>query len=167
VRSDRSAPLVNRATQGLYQPGGLLAWLGLGAGNWAPRDPLGLGRAVPFELDNAVVPFPATPTYSETIGQGALRVTPLRIAATAASLTAGRPVTPTLAAGALAQAESDAVPLRVLEFPALVFAEIGPAKHVGWLVDLDGGRVIVVALEQAAPDAARLRAAGVALRAAP
>ncbi len=106
LRSDPSAPLVNRATQGLYQPGALLQWMAVAGLEpittsvpaWDSIDRFDLGKPVPFELDNAFVPYPATANYSETIGQGSLRVTPLRIAAVAAAFAAGHAVTPTLTA---------------------------------------------------------------------
>ena len=169
LRADTQAPLLNRATQGLYQPGPLLQWLySVAAGSpltdttrWDPLDRFDLGRPVPFELDNAHTPYPASGTYSETIGQGTLRVTPLRVAVTVAGLIAGRPVTPTLMAKQRAPAHlsphvgGDVA--SALSQPVIHFAQAGRNQYVGWLIARITQKsmsasateaVLVVALEQ-------------------
>jgi hypothetical protein len=168
LRVDPNAPLINRATQGLYQPGGLLQWLvkiqEQRAKNQEPRldsswllalGSLDLDKPVPFELKNEAVPLPATPTYSETIGQGQLRVTPLRIAATVASLAAGQPITPTLLTATLPPAILQPENLQADTF--ITFAPISKDLHVGWLVQVKGDLVSVIAMEQAMPDESALR----------
>jgi cell division protein FtsW (lipid II flippase) len=162
LRAAPAAPLVNRATQGLYQPGELLAWLFSLHGadpadlsTWrTTADALGLGARVPFELPNEAVPLPATATYSETIGQGALRVTPLRVAASVASLVAGRPVTPTLIARPFEP--SRASPVRN-PAPFTGYAQIADNLFVGWHVRVRGNWVIVLALEVPHADHPALR----------
>ncbi len=168
VRADVRAPLLNRATQGLYQPGPLLQWLyQIAAGSpltntplWDPLDRFELGRPVPFELDNTHTPYPASGTYSETIGQGTLRVTPLRVAVTVAGLIAGRPVTPTLRAhtAPLPKASNSstqhahAKSTIHLKRPVIHFAQSGNNQYVGWLIMQtplpDSGAALVIALEQ-------------------
>ncbi|MGQ9904808.1 MAG: FtsW/RodA/SpoVE family cell cycle protein [Anaerolineae bacterium] len=169
LRADTQAPLLNRATQGLYQPGPLLQWLySIAAGSpltnttrWDPLDRFDLGQPVPFELDNAYTAYPASGAYSETIGQGTLRITPLRVAATVAGLIAGRPVTPTLATKQGAPAH---LPPHVggnvasaLSQPVIHFAQAGRNQYVGWLIARITQKsmsasateaVLVVALEQ-------------------
>ncbi len=153
LRTDPNAPLVNRATQGLYQPGVLLAWLfSLHGANvadplrWhATAEALKLSTPVPFELPNAAVPLPATVTFSETLGQGSLRVTPLRVAASVAEIIAGQPVTPTLIAGD-AHLLVDRLP-KLQPPPFTGHAQIADNQFVGWHVRADAQRVIVLALE--------------------
>jgi len=152
LRADPGAPLVNRATQGLYQPGPLLAWL-FSLREADPADfrhwqttaqALGLGARVPFELPNEAVPLPVNITYSETLGQGHLRVTPLRVAVSVAEVIAGQPVTPTLIA-------RDAAPVNrppaIQPLPFTGQAQIANDRFVGWHVRADEQRVIVLALE--------------------
>ncbi len=189
LRTAEQAPLLNRATQGLYQPGPLLRWLyqleaqaapsqissarapkAMRSGSdfirwdWDAGDRFRLGQPVPFELDNAHTPYPAAATYSETIGQGALRVTPLRVAVTVGGLIAGRPITPTLTwipdrmRGGGARLD--------LRKPAVHFAQAGRNQYVGWLVmqlpdsTTRGGfksPLLVIALEQPHASASPLR----------
>ena len=168
LRADRRAPLLNRVTQGLYQPGPLLQWLyrQSGAGvepatsagfEWDRADRFSLGQPAPFELENASVPYPASGTYSETIGQGALRITPLRVTVATAALVAGRPVTPTLIhSDGHDDVKAHTLPRLDLSEPVIHFAQIGKDQHVGWLIMASDERVIVVALEQAGVDPARL-----------
>jgi cell division protein FtsI/penicillin-binding protein 2 len=171
LRTDPNAPLINRTTQGLYQPGMMLRWLAenkvASAKNQESRlDPswllalgsLNLDKPVPFELKNEAVPLPATATYSETIGQGQLRVTPLRIAATVASLSAGQPITPTLLKGQSSDLQQSNSQKRNLQPDTFItFAPISKDLHVGWLVQVKGDFVIVIALEQSMPDEPALR----------
>lgn len=174
LRQDPNAPLVNRATQGLYQPGMLLQWLleikepriknqegdATDAQSWLlALGSLRLHERVPFELPNEAVPLPVSATYSETIGQGALRVTPLRIATTAATLAAGKAVTPTLLMTDNSRPnDSYSAQSSVLGHPSFItFAQIGPDRHVGWFVHISDERVTVIALEQRTPDEAALR----------
>jgi cell division protein FtsW (lipid II flippase) len=158
LRTRADAPLLNRATQGLYQPGSLLRWLYSGAkdtssqplGIWDTSDYFHLSQTVPFELNNSSVPYPASGTYSETLGQGTLRLTPLRVAVSAASLAAGSTVTPTLTyhptpASAGARLPKVATELKVL-------AQISQNTHVGWYVRIDRTKVTVLALEMNQPD---------------
>jgi cell division protein FtsI/penicillin-binding protein 2 len=119
---------------------------------------LNLDKPVPFELKNEAVPLPATATYSETIGQGQLRVTPLRIAATVASLSAGQPITPTLLKGQSSDLQQSNSQKRNLQSDTFItFAPISKDLHVGWLVQVKGDFVIVIALEQSVPDEPALR----------
>jgi len=183
LTSDPFAPLVNRTTQGLYQPGALLSWMvtsqaarHMPTGN-GPRDKrpdqgpeastwrqalaiFSLDQPLPFELPNQAVPYPATLTVSETLGQGTLRVTPLRIAAVAAQLATGEPMTPTLEM-------SRALPRRpVLPVPSITtFARISADRFVGWLVQMVDTRVIVVAIEMPDRDASTLERVAQAARA--
>jgi cell division protein FtsW (lipid II flippase) len=165
LRSMSDAPLLNRATQGLYQPGALLAWLyanehgikqttSLEVLKWDPNDRFELGKSVAFELDNASVTYPATGTYSETIGQGTLRVTPLRIAVTAAWLAAGQPVVPRITF-----AESTThIPARPSEIRAEYtgLAQSSTGKYVGWYVGIDDQVVTVLTLESQTDSASLL-----------
>jgi cell division protein FtsW (lipid II flippase) len=163
LRMSADAPLLNRATQGLYQPGGLLQWLvktdnAKTETSWLlALGSLGFDKPVPFELKNEALPLPATATYSETIGQGQLRVTPLRIATTVATLTANQLITPTL----LKTRPDDLRPddLRPDDLTSDTFITFAPfgVLHVGWLVQVKGDLVMVIALEQRTPDAPALR----------
>ncbi len=158
LRDDPAAPLINRATQGLYQPGTLLQWLarlrasgGAGQGDsgasWlSTLASLKLDERAPFELPNAAVPLPVTATYSETIGQGQLRVTPLRVAASLAALAADRPVTPTLVAASNEPVGAPAA-LRTSPSPFTDYAQIADNRFVGWHARIEGDLVIVLALE--------------------
>ncbi|MCS7062045.1 MAG: FtsW/RodA/SpoVE family cell cycle protein, partial [Anaerolineae bacterium] len=175
LRADARAPLLNRVTQALYQPGRLLQWLyeaesGRPRGQaWDASDRFRLGQPVPFELENAYTPYPSTVTYSETIGQGQLRITPLRVAVAVAELLAGRLVTPTLSKRI---SESSAVNLPAagakidLRQPLVFFAQNGPRQFVGWLIMAIDGRVVVIGLEQSDTSATRLRAIAAQMRAA-
>ena len=162
LRAAPAAPLVNRATQGLYQPGELLAWLFSLHGadptdllTWrATADALALGMRVPFELPNEAVPLPARATYSETIGQGTLRVTPLRVAASVASLVAGRPVTPTVTARL---ADPSRASPALTPAPFTGYAQIADNLFVGWHVHVRDRWVIVLALEVPHTDHPALR----------
>jgi len=152
LRADPNAPLINRATQGLYQPGTLLAWLfnlrgasPVDLSRWrTTAEALKLNAHVPFELPNAAVPLPVTTTFSETIGQGSLRVTPLRVAASVAEIIAGQPVTPTLIAS---NAHPSDRPPKLQPPPFTGQAQIADSKFVGWHVRVDARHVIVLALE--------------------
>ncbi|BCX02484.1 MAG: hypothetical protein KatS3mg053_0422 [Candidatus Roseilinea sp.] len=168
LRTDPDAPLVNRATQGLYQPGMLLQWL-IEAKNSqsltinhqssfiAHLSSLDLHKPVPFELPNEATPLPATTTYSETIGQGQLRVTPLRVATSLAALVAGRPVTPTLIAGSPARHDMTPTVGHVTVRPFRGFAQIADNRFVGWHARTAGDLVIVLALEMPMRDHPALR----------
>jgi hypothetical protein len=158
LRTDPDAPLVNRATQGLYQPGELLPWLM--EMQYVMRDTrhgessfishlssLQLHQPVPFELPNEAVPLPASATYSETIGQGTLRVTPLRVAASLATLVAGTPVTPTLLAASSNSPSKQAAASASTIAPFTGYAQSASDQFVGWHVRVDSNRVIVLALE--------------------
>lgn len=180
LRQDPNAPLVNRATQGLYQPGMLLQWFlkikaprdksqeenASDSQSWLlALDSLHLHERVPFELPNEAVPLPVSATYSETIGQGALRVTPLRVATTAASLAAGRAVTPTLLWNGESQVPAvDQLQPLASHSPFVTFAQIGPDQYVGWFVHIGDERVTVIALEQQTPDEAALQRVAEAAR---
>lgn len=172
LRSDPNAPLVNRATQGLYQPGMLLQWLAehqepgrknqnvTNQNDWLlTLGALNLDEPVPFELKNEAVRLPATATYSETIGQGQLRVTPLRIAATVAGIVAQQPIRPTLISVQSAKSPPVNEPLDTF----ITFAPISKNLHVGWLVQVNGDLVTVVALEQQTPDERVLRSVAQAI----
>jgi len=162
LRAVPASPLLNRATQGLYQPGELLAWMfGLYAASpadlstWrAMADALGLAARVPFELPNEAVPLPAMATYSETVGQGTLRVTPLRVAASLAPLVAGRPVTPTLI---FRSADPGRMSPALHPPPFTGYAQIADNLFVGWHVRVRDNRLIVLALELPRTDHPALR----------
>jgi cell division protein FtsW (lipid II flippase) len=142
------APLLNRVTQGLYQPGPLLAWLYNGDANAFARDAddrFELSKRVAFELETLSVPYPATRTYSETIGQGSLRVTPLRVAL-AAIARGGVPVpTPTLLAS---RVPGLSVPPGALQ-PGVfeTRAQTARDQDVIWRVEIDDRHVTVTAIE--------------------
>lgn len=167
LRADPNAPLVNRATQGLYQPGMLLQWLTEVQSSVANHQSsainhqssfiahlasLDLHQPASFELPNEARPLPATATYSETIGQGQLRVTPLRVATSLAALVAGRPVTPTLIAGALTERGEMPAAKRITVRPFSGFAQIADNQFVGWHARVVGDLVIVLALEMPTRD---------------
>ena len=167
LRARADAPLINRATQGLYQPGALLQWLYSGAKdassnpsqavlNWDASDRFQLGKSVPFELENASVPYPVTATYTETLGQGTLRLTPLRVAVSAASLAVGAPVTPTLTYHP-GHANLDSITPKVTS-QVTVLAQISQKTHVGWYVKIDKTMVVVLALEMNQPSIETLNA---------
>jgi cell division protein FtsW (lipid II flippase) len=154
TRSD--APLLNRATQGLYQPGTLLYWMynpgaspdivaGVQPVQWDSTDKYSLGKPLSFELENAFVAYPVTVTYSETIGQGTLRVTPLRIAITAAELERGNAVIPTVTLQAKQGAAAYKPRLPVTKVST--FAQISQVRRVGWYVSITAQYVTVLALE--------------------
>ena len=146
LRNAQDAPLLNRTTQALYQPGPLLQWLYKttpAAFVWDTHDTLSLGKPLTFELPNSFVPWPTTATFSETIGQGQLRVTPLRIAFTLAHRSNPALESPTLIA-ARTHATSIA-PLPDLNFETV--AQIGPRHFVVWRVRCNGYVVRVSAEE--------------------
>ncbi|MCS6773828.1 MAG: FtsW/RodA/SpoVE family cell cycle protein [Anaerolineae bacterium] len=153
LRDDTRAPLLNRATQGLYQPGALLQWLldlqrqrGNPATDFASQvRSLSLDRPVRFELPNAATPLPTTVTYSETIGQGQLRVSPLRVAVSTAELVAGQPVTPTLLAPT---APAQPAQAKLHPEPFVGRAQIADNRHVLWHVEVDQVTITVLAIEQ-------------------
>ncbi len=158
LRARSDAPLVNRATQGLYQPGALLSWIyseGKDASptdplpHWDPQDRFHLGQPVPFELPNASVPYPATSTYSETIGQGTLRLSPLRVAVTVAGFAANEPVTPTLILTKTQVQLVERPPHIATRFSGL--AQTSQATRVGWYVRIAGWHVTVLAVEISGP----------------
>jgi len=158
LRTDPDAPLVNRATQGLYQPGELLPWLvemqhlmrdtrHRESSFISHLSSLQLNLPVPFDLPNEAVRLPASATYSETLGQGTLRLTPLRVAASLAVLVAGAPITPTLLAPSSNGASNDVASRASTIAPFTGYAQIAGKQFVGWHVRVDGDRVIVLALE--------------------
>ncbi len=149
LRRDPSAPLLNRATQGLYQPGALLEWLLNLRGLPATSDSLAaLGWHQPLSLfdDVARSELPAHTTISETQGQGSFRAVPLRVAVTVAEVVAGKPVVPTLYA---VSTVVPALPARYLEnqLPFESRAVAGPGREVWWHVRLEGDHVIVMVSE--------------------
>ena len=173
LKARADAPLIDRATQGLYQPGALLGWMAehIVLAENAKMDRTGqatyrettarfdLGETVPFELENAAVPYSATATYSDTIGQGQLRITPLRVATVAASIAAGKAVTPRLTYMLPANApisapetsshpQQSTAPGRVPVTTMTTFAEMGAGQFVGWHVQAGMHYVLVIALEQ-------------------
>ncbi len=169
LRNDPFAPLVNRATQGLYQPGDLLRWLAsqqdpkietqesraTAAQSWLlALSALNLDKPVPFELQNQSVPLPVSMTLSETLGQGMLRVTPLRVAAATAQLITGSPITPTVLFSKTALNSSSVAVTPIAPFTT--FAPISANAVVGWRVVVVGTRIIVVAIEMSEPNAERL-----------
>jgi len=168
LRDDKNAPLLNRVTQGLYQPGSLLPALYADLQTAAVTPPLsntiplsGFGQlhalnlhlTVTFELANSITPFPQTTTLSETLGQGNLRVTPLRVAATCAALLAGRPITLSL----LAPAQNTALLNEAATHNGtcnhhLGYADIGVGQRAVWLVSphLTEPWLLVLVIEQSA-----------------
>lgn len=146
LRTAPNAPLLNRATQALYQPGRLLPWLYRAAPNsftWDTTDRLGLSRPISFELPTATTPWPSA-SFSETIGQGELRLTPLHVAVAVA-----RRANPALTSATLiaerASSAANVAPLPAEQFTAV--AQIGPRRFVHWDVRVDGYLVRVQALE--------------------
>ena len=168
LREDKNAPLINRVTQGLYQPGTLLRALytdmqsqaiAQTLSNTIPLTDFGQLRAlnlqltVTFQLDNSNTPFPPTATLSETLGQGSLRITPLRVAATCAALLASQPITLSL----LAPVQSAVLPkISASNSGAcnhhLGYAEIGVGQRAVWLVSVQPTQpwLLVLVIEQPA-----------------
>lgn len=159
--SDTNAPLLNRATQGLYQPGSLLKWINQSGeashsnaeDQWDTTDRYSLGKVVPFELESAFVPYPATVTYSETIGQGTLRISPLRLSALASSLAAGRMVTPTLLPVRDARALQATPKIKVDQ---IFLAQSSSNSYVGWYLRITETTVTVLAVEMPSASTAPL-----------
>ncbi len=161
LSTDRRAPLLNRVTQGLYQPGRLLTALH----QWAFNTPLTtdnypelaqfkLGQQVPFELSNETTALPTQPVYSDTIGQGQLRLTPLRVNATVAALMAEAPLTFTL----LAQPGRSAQPLASIGRVPRAFnfqdtTDNGLGRTVTWQIRVEGDHVITMVIEHDAKGA--------------
>jgi len=156
LRNMADAPLLNRATQGLYQPGALLAWLyanerglkqesSIEALAWDPNDRFELGKPVTFELNNASAPYPPSGAYTETIGQGTLRVTPLRVAVTAARLAAGQVIVPTVTLVKSSNQNRAGHSEMRAEYTGLAQSSAG--KTVGWYVGIDDQVVTVLTLE--------------------
>ncbi len=141
----RNAPLLNRTTQALYQPGSLLPWL-YGTTpeqfSWDPLDRLGLSQPLTFELPTTSVPWPSA-SYSETIGQGELRLTPLRVAFTVARGANPTLTAPTLIAAQLPPAQNTLLPTTSFS----TTAQIGPRSFVHWHVHIRDSIVRVEALE--------------------
>ena len=165
LRNASGAPLLNRATQGLYQPGSLLKWvyetdhrlqnhLSVVNHEWDSNDTYNLGQPVSFELDNASVPYPTAGSISETIGQGSLRVTPLRMAVTAAWLASGHPVTPTLSFRNQTHYISTIRSSVIAEYTGT--AQSSEGFYVGWYVGIDTQKVIVITLESQTIDSEQL-----------
>jgi cell division protein FtsW (lipid II flippase) len=148
LSKDASAPLLNRVTQGLYQPGPLLAWLYNGDAQAFARDAndrFNLSRPAPFELENLVVPYPVTRAYSETIGQGALRVTPLRIALAVVERGGLAAPRPTLLAAEVEPASVPSGALQAVRFETR--AQTGLNQDVLWRITVDERHVTVIAIE--------------------
>ncbi len=165
LTKNTAAPLVNRATQGLYQPGALLAWLYATTPErfaWDPTDRFDLSKPVPFELENVSVPYPASATYSETLGQGTLRVTPLRVAV-AVFARHGTTITPTLLSET---ADATRALPGISEEMFEAVAEAGAGQFVAWAVSIDSATVTVIALEQDTASLAPVRAIQASIRAA-
>jgi peptidoglycan glycosyltransferase len=159
IRTARDAPLLNRATQALYQPGALLAWL-YGASpqefRWDPTDALGLARPISFELPLAQPVWP-TESVSETLGQGDLRLTPLLVAFATARRYNPHLNAPTLVAEVAADPSRD-LPAAPPTTTFRAAAQIGPNRHVLWTIVVDGYLVWVIAEER--PGAEPLAASG-------
>lgn len=155
LRDDRNAPLLNRATQGLYQPGNVLRWIYTeqhtvdGTVAWDNTDRYQLSAPVAFELANAAVPYPTTVTYSETIGQGSLRITPLRLSVVAASLAAQRTITPTLQI-TNKTTQDHAEP--AITSDQIIVAQTGNNAYVGWYIKVIASTVTVLAIELPSSD---------------
>ena len=177
LREDRNAPLINRVTQGLYQPGTFLPAL---YADLQPATTHALSRTIPltgfeklralnlhvtvtFELANTTTPFPATPTLSETLGQGNLRVTPLRMAATCAALLSGHPITLSMIHSSSAPPALPAIPTMTANSATqadytgacqhhLGYAEVGVGQRAIWLAAAHPSRpwLLVLVLEQPA-----------------
>ncbi len=168
LRDDRNAPLINRVTQGLYQPGSLLPALYADLqppsaipplSNTIPLTGFGQLRAlnlhltVTFELDNSITPFPPAATLSETLGQGSLRVTPLRVAATCAALLASQPITLSLLAPAHNPALLNGTATRNGTCNHhLGYADVGVGQRAVWLVSAHPTQpwLMVLVIEQSA-----------------
>ncbi len=155
LRDDPDAPLLNRATQGLYQPGALLPWL-MALRGVAPTHEgfAALGWHQPMSLFSEVArsELPARVTISETQGQGSFRAVPLRVAVSVAEAVAEAPVTPNLLA----------VPVRttlspnsrvIARLPFEARAMAGSDREVMWRVRLQGDLVVVLASEVSCPAA--------------
>jgi cell division protein FtsW (lipid II flippase) len=150
--ADARAPLVNRATQGLYQPGALLPWL-YGVEplrfEWDRSDRYALGQPVPFELKNEAAPYPVTATISETLGQGSLRLTPLRVAvATAQRMRGGAALQPSLILSSTNTARTNAPGAPAYSGEYLGIALGSANSYVSWRVRAEQERVVVIVLEQ-------------------
>lgn len=145
LRENKDAPLLNRVTQGLYQPGPLIPIIHASYTSTLPlNDPYLLGAAVPFELKNEFVPYPVTATYSETIGQGQLRLTPLRVATAFAEISTGERITPTLMLSKHVVQNKRFKPIA----PITVFEKSSEREFIGWRVQTFENYLLVIALEQ-------------------
>ena len=157
LSKDNQAPLLNRALQGLYQPGQLLNALHqkqfntpLNIDNYVDLTQLKLDQVVPFELTNEAIALPTRPVLSDTLGQGQLRLTPLRVNATVAMLMAQRPLALTLLAGPGSTSTStEDLPTSI---PTTTFmfrdtTDNGPNRAVTWWVEVRSNLVLTVALE--------------------
>ena len=153
LRTDQRAPLLNRATQGLYQPGRLLdalhQWVfgaPLTTSNYHELAQFRLDQGVPFELPNETTALPIHPVYSDTIGQGQLRLTPLRVNATVAEMMAQSPLTFTL----LAQNAITPPYPEKKTAQSFVFQDTtdnGLGRTVTWQISVDGSRVTTIVVE--------------------
>ncbi len=150
---DQSAPLINRVTHGLYQPGQVLAWLhrqafgtDLSVANYTDLAKLNLDQSVAFDLPNEAVPLPSHTVYSDTIGQGALRLTPLRLNASVVGWVSGqaRPLTLRQPTQPSANPASPPTPFTFQET-----TDNGPGRAVTWLITLRKNIVITLVIEHA------------------
>lgn len=150
---DQSAPLINRVTHGLYQPGQVLAWLHrqafgdtLTASNYADLAKLNLNQSVAFDLPNEAVPLPSRAIYSDTIGQGSLRLTPLRLNASVVGWLSGqaRPLTLRPTPQPAANPARPPAPFAFQET-----TDNGPGRAVTWLIALRENWVITLVVEHA------------------
>jgi cell division protein FtsI/penicillin-binding protein 2 len=144
LKKDTDAPLLNRVTQGLYQPGPLIQHIHSSSSLLPPNDPYNLGAPVSFELKNEFVPYPVAATYSETIGQGQLRLTPLRVATAFAEISIGERITPTLMLSEQVVQNKRFKPIA----PITVFAKSSEKEFIGWRVQTFENYLLVIALEQ-------------------
>lgn len=144
LKKDTDAPLLNRVTQGLYQPGPLIQHIHSSSSLLPPNDPYNLGAPVSFELKNEFVPYPVAATYSETIGQGQLRLTPLRVATAFAEISTGERITPTLMLSEQVVQNKRFKPIA----PITVFAKSSEKEFIGWRVQTFENYLLVIALEQ-------------------
>ena len=168
LRTDKQSPLLNRATQGLYQPGLLLNALHewqfnspLTISNYSDLSHFKLDQDVPFEWVNETTSLPEHPVYSDTIGQGQLRLTPLRVNATVAALMAQpqNPITLTLLAlRPISVATSDlSRSLAQRPFSYQGSTDNGPGRAVTWRISVDGSHVTTLVIEHNRADPPRFQ----------
>ncbi len=168
LSTDPAAPLLNRATQGLFPLGELAQWVQLAAAaeNTSVAEmahQLYFDRAIPFALPTAIGVIPAELPQKA----GEIAVSPLHVALAVAALVGDGSAPPLVL---VQQDEPPGIPMRLFspetavalraqfaDVSALALPDVTGAEPLSWYAGIRGEMVVVVVVSSpgADPDAAR------------